>query len=156
MSCGIISGNELCHRALCYWREELLGFVLKDRCDIHSDLLAVRIICPVSFHKEPKDTKRSPLTKTKPLTWILSLCSFHVRLLSHSLSVVYLSFNLCPSLHTQTSHSTKTCLKRKQIWCKHCSCSLVKNLSASVHRCNVFFGLCSSLSAAHSSLSVTC
>lgn len=44
------------------------SFFSAQRHDIHSDPLAVRIICPVSFHKEPKDTKKSSLTKTKPLT----------------------------------------------------------------------------------------
>lgn len=91
-----------------FWCEEMLGFVLKDRCDIHSDLLAVRIICPVSFYKEPKDTKSSLLTKTKLLTWILSLGSFHVSFLSRSLSLVYLSFNLRPSLHTHA--------RQKPVW----------------------------------------
>lgn len=84
----------------CYWCKELLGFVLKDRHDIRSDPRAVRIICPVSFHKAAKDTEKSPSTKTKPLTWILRLSSFLV-LFSHH--VFLLTPPNCASLCTHTS-----------------------------------------------------
>lgn len=89
MSCNILY---LAVSEPCYWHKELLFFLLKDRHDIRSDPLAVRIICPVSFHKATKDTEKSPSTKTKPLTWILSLCSFHVLFFYHSLS---LHISLC-------------------------------------------------------------
>lgn len=59
---------------------------------------------------------------------------------SHPLSLVYLSFNLCPSLHTQT------CLKLVRSGSKFAvntrlSWGLLKSLSASVRRCDVFLYL---------------
>lgn len=71
---------------------------------------------------------------------------------SHPLSLVYLSFNLCPSLHTQT------CLKLVRVGSKFAvntrlSWGLLKSLSASVHQCDVFLYLTSLVvSAARRSL----
>lgn len=114
MSCNILY---LTVSEPCYWCKELLGFVLKDRHDIRSDPLAVRIICPVSFHKAAKDTEKSPSTKTKPLTWILSLCSFHVLFFYHSLS---LHISVCLLIRPLISI------------CAHVQCFLFTHCSSSV------------------------